>query len=457
MKISSRIMILGLALAATTLLCVGQLPPMLGTTGPCAIPDSAEAFPGGGTSVRDTGIRAFGRSPMNMSRDRWPAFLEGKEVFDRDWLRGAKGVSPIGPLFSSTSCDGCHTKDGRGHPPLATGEQPESMVVRLARLGDARAQSPYGAQLDYRATKGAMAEGTVAVAYQLDTGYFDDGTPYQLHRPVYSFRNLTHGALDSAYRYSPRVAPANFGMGLLEAVAERDILVHADPDDRNHDGISGRPNVVTDLATGAQRIGRFGWKAAQPTIEQQLRTALLNDMGITSQPINDSVAAPGSARPEITAAELRSLLYYVTLVAVPNRRAFDDRQALRGQATFTEIGCAACHTPAMRTGTLGEYPEVSGQRIFPYTDLLLHDMGDALADGFTEGLATGNEWRTPPLWGIGLVPTVSGHSRFLHDGRAWSIEEAVLWHGGEAAHAQQRYRALSPADRAAVLAFLRSI
>lgn len=435
----------------------------LDTSAMRVVPDSAEAFPGGATSVRDTGLRSFGRSPMNMTEDRWRLFVPGKGVFARHWVNEIKGPSPIGPLYSSFSCIGCHVRDGRGRPPLEMNEEPQSMIVRLAQIGPAgaRASSPYGEQLDYRATDGATPEGSVQVAYREREVRLIDGTIHQLHEPLYTFTRLAHGPIGSDYRISPRVAPANFGLGLLEAVPAERIIARADPDDRDGDGISGRANYAIDHRSGERRLGRFGWKGAQPTLRQQIAAAFVNDLGITSSLFPDEMSKTPSSntstKPELTDDDLDRIEYYVMLTAVPNRRRFNDPRTRHGQAIFNGIGCASCHVPEMRTGVLEGYPEISGQRIFPYTDLLLHDMGEGLADNFPEGEATGREWRTPPLWGIGLIPNINKHTRLLHDGRAHSIEEAILWHGGEGERSMRAFRSLSQSDREALILFLRSI
>jgi CxxC motif-containing protein (DUF1111 family) len=270
---------------------------------------------------------------------------------------------------------------------------------------------------------------------------------------------------------SPRVAPPMIGLGLLEAIAEADILSRADPEDRDGDGISGRPNWSYDAQARTVRLGRFGWKAGQPSVRQQNAHAFAGDIGISNPTVPDASgdctaaeaacrAAPHGARPgdhEVGEILLDKVAFYARNLAVPMRRDVDRPDVLAGKALFHAAGCAACHRPTYMTRGEGVAPEQAGQLIWPYTDMLLHDMGEGLADDRPEGAADGREWRTPPLWGIGLTETVSGHTFFLHDGRARSVLEAILWHDGEARAARDRVMAMTPDDRAKLIAFLESL
>jgi CxxC motif-containing protein (DUF1111 family) len=256
------------------------------------------------------------------------------------------------------------------------------------------------------------------------------------------------------------------GLGLLELVSEWDIFALADRRDVDGDGVSGRPNLVWDETQQAMRLGRFGWKANQPNLTQQTAAALIGDLGITSSyfPAQNCTAAQtqcqaavAGGEPEISDATLASLVLYTQTLAVPARRAWDNPEVLRGKALFAAANCTACHVETLSTRAGGEIPELSGQVIHPYTDLLLHDMGEDLADGRPDFLATGSEWRTPPLWGIGLVKTVNQHTRFLHDGRAHDLAEAVLWHGGEGSASREAFRDMSARDRQALIRFLESL
>lgn len=426
---------------------------------------------GGATTIVDTARSAYGRSAMNFVKSHWRDFYSGKGVFLREWDDMPDGSrAPLGPLFSAVSCERCHEHDGRGRPPAGPRDVSESMIVRFsvpAPNGDWVPEPAYGEQLDMYGRDGMKGEGIVRVVYDEVTGDFADGGAYVLMQPEYSFEHLAYVPLRSDVRFSPRVAPYNFGLGLLEAVPDRDILANADPTDRDGDGISGRPNMVPDVRTGRTALGRFGWKANQPTIEQQIAKAFSADLGITSSLYPPDAGRAVALRPvgltsaghvaELNDDDLAKILTYVRLLAVPRQRNPGSPAVRHGRAIFEGIDCSGCHLPRLVTGEVAEFTELAHQVIHPYTDLLLHDMGEGLADDRPDGLAGGSEWRTPPLWGIGLMKTVSGHTRLLHDGRARSFEEAILWHGGEAATSQELYRRLSKSDRDALLAFLWSL
>ena len=265
---------------------------------------------------------------------------------------------------------------------------------------------------------------------------------------------------------SPRVAPATIGMGLLEAVPEASILALSDPEDANEDGISGRPNYVRNVRSGQLTLGRFGWKANQPSVEQQAAAAFLGDIGITSSlfpnkncPAGQEACrqAPSGGSPEVPDERLEKVTIYIQTVAVPAMRDVDDEQVQQGARLFVQTQCALCHTPRQETGDTHPLEPLRNQVLFPYTDLLLHDMGEGLADHRPDGQASGTEWRTPPLWGIGLVEKVSKHTMFLHDGRARNLEEAILWHGGEAEESRGQFMTLTKDERNALIRFLESI
>jgi CxxC motif-containing protein (DUF1111 family) len=442
-------------------MCVDpERPPVLELGELPSAAEPGEELSGGATTVADPGVNAFGRSLMNMQRERWPDFYESKQLFARDWSDVKEGPVLVGPRFSASSCMTCHVKDGRGRPPASPEEAPVSLVFQLGAPGGQGPHPRYGEQFDLQAVAGSEPEGAVSVAYDELPGEFATGEPFTLLRPRYTFKALALGPLGEDAPISPRVALVNFGLGLLEAIPEEVLLAREDPDDANQDGISGRANRVRDVESGETRLGRFGWKANQPSLRQQIAHALSADMGLTSAlyPRPQGADAGDATPPEVTAEELERLRFYMRLVAVPKRRDWDSPQVLRGKAVFRAIGCSGCHVDsAYETGDVPDLPELSRQKLYPYTDLLLHDMGEGLADDRPDGLASGREWRTPPLWGIGLVEVVNGHTRFLHDGRARSHEEAVLWHGGEAAPARERYARLPRADREALLAFLKSL
>jgi len=439
--------------------------------------DPNEAFSGGRATVFDTSRMAFAQALPALAGPREDAFFVGNAIFNRAWVQAPASVvdfDGLGPVFNATNCSACHLKDGRGRPPEQDDESFTSMLVRLSvpgtdAFGAPRDEPRYGSQLQDHAVLGVAPEGRPRVSYVEQPGTFTDGTPYSLRVPRYRIEQLAYGPLAGDVQLSPRVAPAVHGMGLLAAIPDATLEGLADPDDRDGDGISGRVNHVHDMRRNARAVGRFGWKANQPTLTQQITAAFVGDMGITSRdfPAESCTASQPAcaAQPsgatgggtELSDAILDSVVHYTHTLAVPARRKVDDPVVMRGKSVFAAVGCPSCHVPKLATGTLDGFPELSNETIRPYTDLLLHDMGPELADGRPDFEATGSEWRTPPLWGIGLVKTVNQHQLFLHDGRARGLLEAVLWHGGEAASARDAVRALSASDRTALVAFLESL
>ncbi|MGE0154896.1 MAG: di-heme oxidoredictase family protein [Reyranellaceae bacterium] len=429
---------------------------------------------GGETTVFASNQNAFTLQAGNLPVDDQRAFFFGNRLFNTNWViapSSTKTFDGLGPTFNRVSCSGCHLRDGRGQPPAKPGEEMLSMLVRLSVPGAAADGGPkphpaYGDQLNDRAIQGIKAEGRAVIAWQEVPGRYGDGETYSLRRPVLSFVDLAYGPLGRDVLVSARVAPAMIGMGLLEAIPDETLLALADPDDRDGDGVSGRVNRVHDVLTGKTAIGRFGWKANAPGVRQQIAAAAIGDIGLTTSifPQQNCPAAQTACRqaesggePEISDEFLDRLELYSQTLAVPARRNVDDPQVRRGEALFSEIGCAACHQPTLQTGTHPTRPYLSNQTIHPFTDLLLHDMGEGLADGRPDFLATGQEWRTPPLWGLGLIRVTNKHEFLLHDGRARGPAEAILWHGGEAEAAKERFRTLPQPDREALVAFLRSL
>jgi CxxC motif-containing protein (DUF1111 family) len=501
--------------------------------------DPSERFPGGDTSVARDDVKAFSQSAPALDFEGEANFKSGNLLF-----RGTPGG--LGPLFNTQSCQGCHNQDGRGSPPASADEPMISMLLHLGiadasaaegvrpdpiygdqlqTFGVDRTLSPEGlARYDGALPRdgapfgdGAIGEGYGFIVVDEIGGSYADGDPYVLHRPTYVIRDLSYGAFDPDIAWSPRVAPGMIGLGLLEAIPAEDVLARADPDDVDRDGISGRPNFADDVLLGERRLGRFGVKATQPSILQQAAGAYRGDIGVTNSlfptgPCTESqvacverAAQSDDGRPEVADVQLALVEFYSRHLAVPVRRGWDEAagtftaDVLRGREVFHESGCAGCHVPSQHTGIaagslLGDVDlfeltqpasplaALSDQTIWPYTDLLLHDMGgscaptaresadgapcsdgaecfwvrrcEGLADGLGQGEASGTEWRTPPLWGLGLVHTVNPRAGFLHDGRAHSIEEAILWHDGEARAARERFVRASRDDRAALLAFL---
>jgi CxxC motif-containing protein (DUF1111 family) len=399
-------------------------------------------------------------------------FAIGGAFFQQPWVSAPASTTArdgLGPLFKANSCIACHVQHGRGHPPLTATEPFLSTLVKLsvpassaeqqavaAKLGIAP-EPTYGDHLQPLGIKGLPGEGTPHFTYRDIKGQFKDGASYTLLQPTLTIEHLNYGAFASGVQFSARVAPPLFGMGLLESIPAAEILANADPDDTNGDGISGRANQVWDIARQKTVLGRFSWKANQPSITQQSADAFHNDIGITSslfpgQPCSaaqtDCHTMPEGGKPEIPDSLLEKVVFHVANQPVPARREANDPQVLQGQQLFNQAGCAACHIANF--AALANQPQ-------PYSDLLLHDMGEGLADQRPDFAASGQEWRTAPLWGIGLTEKISGHTRFLHDGRARNLLEAILWHGGEAAKAQQAVLAMNTTEREALLRFLNSL
>ena len=444
--------------------------------------EPGEALSGGSTTVSRSDHNAFSLPSANLAPSRRLDFSVGNSFFRNPWVIAPSTTTArdgLGPLFNSNACQNCHIKDGRGHPPAADAGNAVSMLVRLSVPGD---DSPahaelrrrlgvvpepvYGRQLQDMSNPGLVPEGKVRVEYDLHTVQLADGTPVELRKPRLLISNLGYGALQPDTQFSARIAPPMIGLGLLEAIPEAAILAAADPDDRDGDGIRGVANQVWDDALGKTVLGRFGWKAGLPNLNQQNVHAFASDMGLTTrlQPHDECTAAqtacramPHGGEPEVSDNILASVLFYTRNLAVPARRNVDDLQVRRGKQLFIAAGCAKCHTPSFVTAADAAEPELAGQTIRPYSDMLLHDLGDGLADGRSEFLASGRQWRTAPLWGIGLTERVNGHTQFLHDGRARNLLEAILWHGGEAQGARQAITELDASERGALLAFLNSL
>ncbi len=434
---------------------------------PWELDESDEWYSGGKQTVFDQGSGAYSHAFTNMSGNHAEWHEIGDANFEATFVTApAPRNGGLGPVFNSVSCVNCHVGDGRGKPPEAN-EQLLSMLFRISVAGTDAYGGPnpvpgFGGQLQQRAIFGAQPEGDIAIAYSESPGTFADGNPYSLRIPSYVLQN-TYMALPNGVMLSPRVAPPVFGLGLLEAIPQEAILAHADPNDANGDGISGVPNYVWNPVTQTADLGRFGWKAGSPSLLQQTAGAYNEDMGVTNfvfarESCDGQIQHDGlNDESEISDSLLHRVSFYVRTLAVPARRNLTDPRVQYGKQLFTQARCASCHVPNYQTGVDVALPEISNQRIFPYTDLLLHDMGAGLSDNRPDYLASGQEWRTPPLWGIGLTGVVNGHQYFLHDGRARSLEEAILWHGGEAQYSRDQYVNFSISDRLALLAFLQSL
>ncbi len=453
------------------------------------LPESARL--GGAASVADDTEAAYLRViPTLDARQREQSAL-GQQMFNNRWafFWFENALFGRGPTSNAQACTTCHANNGRG---LTTGtpalpavavdgevrdhhitvpfEPAPNHVVRLSLPGEdahggPRPHPEYGDQLQIFGVKGVVPpEGSFAIDWREETVTLHDGEVVRLRRPVLRIADLGYGPLGADILAGLRLAPPLIGMGLLEAVPEETILALAARPEV--DGIRGKANRVWDESQKRHTLGRFGLKANHGSLREQVAIAFLNDIGLSSQVYEDQNCPPSSAtcreqlaagRPEITAARLIGTETYLRALAVPTRRGLDDPAVQRGEQLFGELRCAVCHVPELRTGPYPALPQLANQTIRPYTDLLLHDMGEDLADGRPDFLASGREWRTPPLWGIGLSGRVNGGTHFLHDGRARSFTEAILWHGGEAKRSRDTFAGLTRADRQAVEAFLGSL
>jgi len=435
--------------------------------------EEGEQFSGGTSTVNNATEEAFGFSSNTLTADEQTDFGIGNSFFRQNWVSAPSSTTArdgLGPFFNATSCSSCHFKDGRGRPPAFDGEMGKGLLLRLSIAGTdafngALGDPVYGHQLQDNAILGPIVKGKIGITYQTITETFADGTTVQLQKPIYQVNELGYGPLDGGIKISPRVANQIIGLGLLEAVPQSTLLSFADEADANGDGISGRANYVHDIASNSTKMGRFGWKANQPDVRQQVAAALSGDMGLTSYLFPDEYCPPGidcsvypnGGSPEVPDVTFDRMVLYSRSLSVPVRRNYNEQNVLRGKKIFSDMNCVACHIPKMQTGNDHPLAGMRNQTIRPYTDMLLHDMGDALSDSAPDYLATGNEWRTPALWGIGLIQTVNGHTNLLHDGRARNITEAILWHGGEAQQAKDKFKALTAKDRDDLLAFLNSL
>lgn len=421
---------------------------------------------GGDTTRVVATDKAFTFLAGNAPSERQRAFFFGNRLFNTNWAEypaSVKAFDGLGPTFNRNSCSGCHVRDGRGQPPLADGPM-ESMLVRISLPESNAPHTVYGDQINDRAILGIKPEARATITYEEIAGEYGDGEPFTLLKPTLRIVEANYGPLEGVLM-SARVAPAVIGLGLLEAVPEETLAALADPDDADGDGISGSINVLSG-DDGSSAVGRFGWKANVATIEQQSASAAVGDIGITTSLFPDQncpaaqaecVAAPGEDEPEMSDSFFERLVAYMRTLAVPQARPVNGEIFQSGLELFANMGCASCHVPTLQTGGEAALPELVDQTFHPFTDLLLHDMGEGLADGRPDGSASGSEWRTPPLWGLGLIETVNGHQRLLHDGRARGFAEAILWHGGEAKAAREAFRTAPADERAALLAFLGSL
>lgn len=399
-------------------------------------------------------------------------FLDGFDSLAQKWAMPflPTGVWGRGPLSNAESCLGCHINSGRGAAPAKPDEPMRTMLMRVGVPGKDINGGPlphprYGHQINYLGVEGEVhGEGEAFITWLEKAVKFADGEAINLRLPSIKIDRLAYGPLGDDAVLSPRVSQPLIGLGLLEAVPDSTLEALASAT-KPH-AIKGKTNRVWDIAAKRHAIGRFGLKASHPNLSQQIMAAFVEDMGVTSNlfPLENCTPKQKSCReavsapqPELGSNQFVPLLFYVRANAVPARRDVDDPEVERGAALFKEAACAVCHAPELKTGAYAPIPEISHQIIRPYSDLLLHDMGEDLSDQRPDFEATGSEWRTPPLWGLGLMETVNGHTLLLHDGRARNVSEAILWHGGEARYSRDAFRNMSKAERQALLRFVDSL
>ncbi|TVO39410.1 di-heme oxidoredictase family protein [Vibrio algivorus] len=441
---------------------------------------------GGDTSTNKQGNNAYSMPANNLPISKRLDFSVGNSFFRNPWVQAPATTDArdgLGPLFNTNGCQNCHIKDGRGHPPEEGEDQVVSMLVRMsipALTANQKQQlivsgvipePTYGDQLEDFSIPNAKPEGKVKIEYETFKLSFKDGEEIELRKPQLTLHDLNYGELHPDTMLSARVAPPMIGLGLLESISVETLQDIAEQQLKDGQGISGKLNQVWNVQSQSTEVGRFGWKAGQPTLKQQNAAAFNGDLGLTSTLFPNENCSPKQTicfelpngnstddeNVEVSNKIMKFVEFYSQHLAVPIRRNTNDSAVQRGQVLFAELDCASCHIPELKTAKRDELPSLSEQTIHPYSDLLLHDMGEGLADNRPEFLANGQEWRTPPLWGIGYTEEVSGHQYFLHDGRARNLMEAIVWHGGEAESSKQKVMQLNKSDRDALIAFLNSL
>ena len=465
--------------------------------------DPQEIKQGGDTGISITSSESYSKPSSNITASRKGSFFIGNAFFRQPWVIAPASTDSrdgLGALFNVAACQSCHVKDGRGHAPLTSEDDADSLLIRLAMPATTNKQRQqlqnsliekvvhpmYGGQLQDRGIQGVPAEARIAVEWRDKPVTFADGHVETLRAPTFNLTNPGYGPFDDELMVSPRIALPMIGLGLLEQIPDADIKKQAIKANNADSDIKGKFNWVMDPQTGKVALGRFGWKAGQTKLLTQNQSAFNEDMGLTSNIRPNESCMPtqtaclnattgadeqGNGKPpvEVNDEVAKFVEFYTRNLAVPHRRNADDKIVLAGKKRFYDMGCQSCHTPRYQLPkTDDDHIEQHGQVIYPYTDLLLHDMGDELADRTIAGklpskglqvefLANSYEWRTPALWGIGLAQTVDPQATFLHDGRARTLMEAVLWHGGEAMKQQQKVLKLDKQGRAELNAFLMSL
>ena len=454
-----------------------------GATADQELLDSAR-FTAGPFTTGETGEQAFSMPYAGLDKDQARQFAEGHVQFNEAWvLAPARGVWGLGPTFNEDRCAHCHVNNGRAAAPEEGQESERGMLIRLSIPGKTKEGGPlphtdYGDQLQNRGIEDRVpAEGRAIIHYREKEIALADGEKRVLRSPSVDMVNLQFGSLGPETMMSVRVAQQLVGLGLLEAVPESEILDIAKAQEKTPH--AGHPNYVWDIENERRVMGRFGWKANQPSLRQQTAAAFNGDIGATSflfpekncpavqkqcveLPSASKCGGQGGCtgntfRPEVNPSRLTNITFYLQTLSVPARRSTGDPEVQRGESLFAALQCAHCHLPVMRTGPKAFIASAANLSFHPYTDLLLHDMGEELADGRPDFEAGGQEWRTAPLWGIGLIRAVNGKVSLLHDGRARDVTEAILWHGGQAKDSREAFRSLPKSERDALVRFVESL
>lgn len=438
-------------------------------TGGSSAYEEGEEYSAGIRTINDQSSLAFSYELSGLNAQEKLDFFVGNSFFNQNWVEAPSSTTArdgLGPMFNARSCASCHFRDGRGEPYANKGLLFRLSIPGNGANGEPLADINYGGQLNDNSIQGVASEGAFNIFYNEQNYQFPDGETYSLRTPVYTFTGLNYGTMNSGIMFSPRIGQQMIGLGLIEALNNADILSKTDEFDANADGISGKANYVYDAVSKSQRLGKFGWKANVPNLYHQTAGAFLGDLGITTWLFknenctsiqNDCQAAINGGVPEIDSTNLNLTVLYTRSLGVPIRRNYKDTDVLLGKMIFTNLGCVNCHTPKHTTGNNSPIAALNTIEIRPYSDFLLHDMGNDLADNRPDYLASANEWRTQPLWGLGLIQTVNGHSFLLHDGRARNILEAIMWHGGEANNSKQKFSVLKKTEREALISFLKSL
>lgn len=428
---------------------------------------SSHLLSGGATTSFVSDTTAYMQPLANLSKKELKRHKEGEALFRKIFTPDPDG-SGLGPLFNQASCFSCHIGNGRGSIPQSEIDNFSGLLMRMSIFGVGEHGEPkgvpgYGTQLQTNAIAGCQAEGQMKYTFEHFYVTYPDGEKVLMHRPSRSVLN-PYQPLPEGVMYSIRQAPPIFGLGLLEALSDKEILSRYEEKDENSDNITGRPNYVWDIYSGKNSLGKFGWKNSTPSVSQQSAEAFHQDMGITSSfffPHKNGIGQSNYVsteihKPDIDSAEVELVSFYLKTLAPPAPRNQDDPIVQRGKKLFNDINCSGCHTPQMRTGDYS-IAALSHQTIYPYSDLLLHEMGEELADSRPDFEASTNEWKTTPLWGIGLAKHINPNARFLHDGRAATLEESILWHGGESYWVTVAFKNLSREDRQAIIKFMESL